>query len=355
MGGSVGGASIRPIAIVPDPGALRTDDVSFRQALARRLAEAWRFAAHWLEQQSRSTIIPNDSFGPSRRSNPHPPARIAAPQLRRLRGQLARQYGRDHEVLAACDAPRFGSSVFVVDHRLAGRKFRSLASVGRHGRIYDQSSMDRSHPERLVFPYESFMAAGFALASSRASALLLGLGGGAMCRHLAARLPGCALTIVEIDPVIVGLTRRYFGVVQRVVVADAVRFMARNRERYDVVLVDLYDGRGCIAAVPEFWRNCMDSLAPGGCLAVNWADFALHPHLRRTADELALLGLAPVFLAPPTLADNLVQLMPTRPELAGADIRILAAEFFHEIGANGEMLNDCLVSREYPRRAAGGR
>jgi hypothetical protein len=267
---------------------------------------------------------------------------------------MARQYGRDHAVLAACDAPHFGSSVCVIEHRLGGRKHRSLASVGRHGRIFDQSSMDRSRPARLVFPYESLMAAAFALAASRGSALLLGLGGGAMCRHLAAFLPRCALTIVEIDPVIVGLTRRYFGIGQRIVLADAMRFMARNRRRYDVVLVDLYDGRGCADAAAAFWRNCMDAVAPGGCLAVNWADFARHEHLRRAADSLALLG-TPVFLAPPSLADNLVQLMPARPELAGADFRAVAAEFFREIGAPGDVLGDCLVSREYPRRAARGR
>jgi spermidine synthase len=212
--------------------------------------------------------------------------------------------------------------------------------------------MDRSHPERLVFPYESFMAAGFALAGSRRSALLLGLGGGAMCRHLAAFLPGCDLTIVEIDPVIIGLTRRYFGVSRRAIVADAMRFMARNRRTYDVVLIDLYDSSGFVSAASGFWRDCMEAVAPGGCLAVNWADFARHEHLRRYADELAQLGASPVFLASPTLADNLVQLMPTRPEAAAMDIRASASAFFREIGADAEALNDCFISRGYPSAPA---
>ncbi|MDB5407255.1 MAG: spermidine synthase [Rhodospirillales bacterium] len=279
---------------------------------------------------------------------------MAVPRLRRLRRHLIRQYGRDHALLVACDAPHFGSSVFVVDHRVAGRQFRSLASLGRHGRTYDQSSMDIGRPAYLVFPYESFMAAAFGLASSRRSALLLGLGGGAMCRHLAALLPGCALTIVEIDPVVVGLTRRYFGVAQRVVVADADGFMARNRRKYDVVLIDLYDGRGFADVAAGFWRNCIASLAPGGCLAVNWADFARHRHLERYAAELASFGFPPVFLAPPSLADNLVQLVPTGPGTAESDVRALAKDFCREIGANSEVLNDCLVSRDYPRVAAAG-
>jgi SAM-dependent methyltransferase len=277
------------------------------------------------------------------------------PRLRRLRGRLVRHYGRDHEILAAYDAPQFGSSVFVVDHRVAGRRLRSLASVGRHGRIYDQSSMDKQDSARLVFPYETFMATGFALATSRRSALLLGLGGGAMARHLAALLPGCAVTIVEIDPIIVGLTRRYFGVAQRIVVADALRFMARNRRRYDVVLIDLYDGRGFAGTAPGFWRSCVDALAPGGCLAVNWADFARYPELWHHADELASIAGAPVFLASPSLADNLVQLLPTRPQPAGMDIRMLGAKFCRTIGADGEALRDCFVGRAFPRTAAGGR
>jgi hypothetical protein len=283
-----------------------------------------------------------------------PAARIAAPRLHRLRSRLMRHYGRDHRVVAACDAPRFGSSVSVVDHRIAGRRYRSLASVGRFGQIHDQSSMECRRPGRLAFLYESFMAVAFALASSRCSALLLGLGGGAMVRHLAALLPRCHLTIVEIDPMIVGLNRRHFGVKQRVVIADALRFMARNRRIYDVVLVDLYDRRGFIAAAPMFWRNCMDAVAPGGCLAVNWADFSRHPHLRGYADAIAGLGGGPVFLAPPSLADNLVQLMPRR-DLAVADVRGVAADFFREIGADGAVLRDCFISGEYPRPHSGGK
>jgi hypothetical protein len=113
------------------------------------------------------------------------------------------------------------------------------------------------------------------------------------------------------------------------------------------VLVDLYDGRGFIAAAPTFWRNCMDAVAPGGCLAVNWADFARHPHLRLYADEIARLRGKPVFLAPPSLADNLVQLMPGR-DLAVADVRGLAADFFRDIGADSAVLRDCLITPEYP-------
>jgi hypothetical protein len=343
-------ASFRPFAIVPDPERLRTADVRQARTTACRSRAA---AAHWPWKQSRSEEISRDPAGWLRRSNPQPPSRVAAPRLRRLRHLLTRQYGRGHKVLAACDAPRFGSSVFVVDHRIAGRDYRSLASLGRHGRVFDQSSMDRRRPERLVFPYESFMAAAFALAGSRRSALLLGLGGGAMCRHLAALLPGCALTVVEIDPMVVGLTRRHFGVAQPVVVADALRFMARNRRRYDVVLVDLYGGSGFVAAAPSFWRDCMDAVAPAGCLAVNWADFARHPQLRGHGEALARLG-EPVFLAPPSLADNLVQLMPRLPAPA-AEVRSRAREFFRAIGAEAAVLDDCLIGHDWPRRLGRGR
>jgi hypothetical protein len=92
----------------------------------------------------------------------------------------------------------------------------------------------------------------------------------------------------------------------------------------------------------------MDAVAPGGCLAVNWADFARHPHLRVYADEVSRLRGNPVFLAPPSLADNLVQLMPAR-DLAVADVRGLAADFFRDVGADATVLRDCLVTREYPR------
>ena len=91
-----------------------------------------------------------------------------------------------------------------------GRLVRMLGSIDRTGRIMEQSAMDLLRPERLVFGYERLMLAAFALVPEPRSALLLGLGGGAMSRHLAAYLPDCAVTVVEREPVMRAIAAALF-------------------------------------------------------------------------------------------------------------------------------------------------
>lgn len=78
------------------------------------------------------------------------------------------------------------------------------------------------------------------------SVLLLGLGGGSVPWILRKEL-GCAapITAVEIDPVVLGLARTHFGLDQyadlSIVEGDATVLLHALRERFDWVLVDLFD------------------------------------------------------------------------------------------------------------------
>src|SRR5271167_2490705 len=98
--------------------------------------------------------------------------------------------------------------------------------------------MDLLRPERLVYGYERMMLVAFALVREPRSALLLGLGGGAMCRHLDAYVPDCAITVVERDPVVRALAKRHFHVTRPVIIDDAASVVIRERGAHDVVLVD---------------------------------------------------------------------------------------------------------------------
>ena len=51
-----------------------------------------------------------------------------------------------------------------------------------------------------------------------------------------------------------------------------------------MILVDLYGPGGPADSDEAFWTRCLDALAPGGCLANNWADFAVNPKVRPMAD-----------------------------------------------------------------------
>src|SRR5690349_1439898 len=108
-----------------------------------------------------------------------------------LRQEIEHQYGARCQIQAMRRAPRFGATVFVVDYTRGTRCLRVLGSLAPGGNVVEQSAMDLLHPERLVFGYERLMLAAFALVPEPRTALLLGLGGGAMCRHLAAYLPDC--------------------------------------------------------------------------------------------------------------------------------------------------------------------
>ncbi len=274
---------------------------------------------------------------------------MVAPVLRR---RIAEYYGEDCRIEAVRRTPRFASTLFVVDVVQGAALTRILGAVGRDGKVTEQSGMDLLHPERLLFLYERLMLIAFALVPRPRAALLLGLGGGAMLRHLSAYLPDCALTVVERDDAVTELARRYFHITRPVVQADAQEVVADARGAYDVVLVDLYDGRGAVTVEPRFWEDCVAALRPGGCLAINWAEFVA----AGTAQEEAARATAAIgrsfFIGRRDLRENLVQLAPTDPAF---DLSHLATRLQRFAAARGlpredrDVLKRCVVRAEFPR------
>ncbi len=228
-----------------------------------------------------------------------------------IRERIKEHCGRSAEILALRHAPVFGSTLFVADCMRRGRLTRMLGSIDRTGRIMEQSAMDLLRPERLVFMYERLMLAAFALVKEPRSALLLGLGGGAMCRHLAAYVPECEITVVERDPVVRRIARRYFHLARSVVMADAAEVVAASRRAFDVVLVDLYDAGGAADTRKRFWKDCLRALAPGGALGVNWAEFVGATRLQQEARAIAGAIGRSFFIAERVARPNVVQLVPT--------------------------------------------
>ena len=74
--------------------------------------------------------------------------------------------------------------------------------------------------------------------------LLIGLGGAAIPKFLARHYPDIELHIVEIDPDVVQVARKYFSFQpterMKVFVADGRLFLTQTQERYDVILLDAY-------------------------------------------------------------------------------------------------------------------
>jgi spermidine synthase len=228
-----------------------------------------------------------------------------------LRQQLLDHYGTGSRLRALKRAPGFGANLYVIDIMRRTRPLRVLGCIDRKGTLIEQSAMDRLRPERLAFGYERLMLLAFALVPAPKSALLLGLGGGAMCRHLSAYLPDCAVTVVERDPIVRDLARRFFHIKRPVVMADAEHVVAEARGKFDVVLVDCYDSRGATAAGRRFWRNCLRALTPNGCIAANWADFAGAARAEGEAAQLGAVAERTFFVSEPIQEPNVVQYAPT--------------------------------------------
>ena len=268
-----------------------------------------------------------------------------------LRDRIIDQYGEGCRIRQVRRTPRFASALFVVDFMQGARLTRILGAIGRDGQLTEQSGMDLLRPERLVFLYERLMLLAFAMVERPAAALLLGLGGGAMCRHLAAYLPDCAVTVVERDGVVIDLARRFFHVTHPIRRGDAQDVVADSAGAYDVVLVDLYDGSGASGVEPGFWQDCTRALRPDGCLAVNWAAFVDDQTAREEARRIAAAAGRSLFLGPRALTENVVQLASPGGKLTPAALAARWRRFalaHHLPREDRDVLKRCTIRAEFP-------
>lgn len=170
------------------------------------------------------------------------------------------------------------SQIQVVDY---GSR-RALLFTGESGHQAVESLIDLKEPHRLQHPYARTMMAGLLYQPDASACLLVGLGGGALVRFLNHHFPELRLDVVEIDPVVVRLSREYFGTVPgprtRIVIEDALVYLQRTRDRYDLVLMDVHlnpDQQTDRSGVPlhlktaEFLRGLHERLRPGGVILFN--------------------------------------------------------------------------------------
>jgi hypothetical protein len=287
----------------------------------------------------------------------------ALPDNERLRALIAEYFGAQSRLRILRQTASFGAPVFVVDFDRGVRHYRTLGSFGptfgainpETPQVTEQSSMDLLYPAHLVFHYERLMSLAFALCERPRTALLLGVGGAAMWRFLRAYVPECAMTLVDADEGVVAIARRWFYLSQPVIIETAQQFLAGNTHQFDAVLVDLYDSRGPAPFDDAFWARCLDALAPGGCMATNWADFATNKTVRGMATALQSAaqarGLDTYFATRRGFRDNLVQYLPTGPEreeqaITGALERFTETRRIPDRGRG--ILEHCIISTGFP-------
>jgi spermidine synthase len=148
-------------------------------------------------------------------------------------------------------------------------------TFGHNRAIYTESVYNRADERELPVAYTRFMTASLSYAKEVGSILEIGFGGGRTAWYLHRFLPNAKITSVELDPAVVALAHKYFGVRDEpnfhVVSQDGRIFLTQTGERYDVILIDAYRG----PFVPfhlttrEFYELVKSRLNDGGVVAEN--------------------------------------------------------------------------------------
>lgn len=146
---------------------------------------------------------------------------------------------------------------------------------GKNRRLYQESRANREDPLELPVLYTRFMTLGLAYAATPERVLEIGVGGGTTVAYLARSFPEISIDAVELDPAVIDFAKQYFFLKEsdrlRVHIRDGRVFLMRNREAYDLILVDAYRG----PFVPfqlttrEFYALAKRNLREGGALVQN--------------------------------------------------------------------------------------
>jgi spermidine synthase len=148
------------------------------------------------------------------------------------------------------------------------------------GSRWIQGAMRIARPWALELEYTRDMMFALLLRPVRRwprSVLLIGLGAASLPKFLYRNRPGSTLTVVEIEAAVVAAATQHFKLPddpQRLAIeiADGHDYVAATDRRFDLILVDGYDGRcrtGMLDTLP-FYCNCRARLTEQGLLVTNF-------------------------------------------------------------------------------------
>jgi spermidine synthase len=148
-------------------------------------------------------------------------------------------------------------------------------TFGYNRAIYTESIYNTLDDRDLPVEYTRYMTASLMYAKNINAILEIGFGGGRTSWYLHRFLPQVPVTSVELDPAVLELSKKYFGIKDepnfQVVNRDGRVFLSNSKDRYDIILIDAYRG----PFVPfhlltkEFYQIVKDHLADGGVVAQN--------------------------------------------------------------------------------------
>ncbi len=160
------------------------------------------------------------------------------------------------------------------------------------GMRYIESRFDTAHPTSLDLDYSRTMMAGFLVQPAPKRVMMMGLGGGQISNYLFSRFPGIEIDTVDIDPEVVRLAEKYFGVPSddpkyRNHVGDGRLFIEKAEQPWDMIMLDAFRG----VFVPyhlktrEFYEAVLAKLSPEGVVVANLHNLTrMYPYDRTTLE-----------------------------------------------------------------------
>lgn len=124
------------------------------------------------------------------------------------------------------------------------------------------------------------------------SILVLGIAGGTLIHELSDRYPHAKIAGVDIDQTMIDIGKRYFGLDAisnlRCICANARNFIQRTKDRFDMIIVDLFIGPDVPDFVSSlsFQQKINRLLTKNGCVVVN---YLRQPGYEEKATELEAL------------------------------------------------------------------
>ncbi len=140
-----------------------------------------------------------------------------------------------------------------------------------------QSAMRLDAPDRIELDYVRAMMAFLLFHPNPRDVLTVGLGGGSMARFIHQRMLQTRVTVVEIDPGVVNVARRYFHFPEEdarleIVIGDGAEVVPQRPASCDVLVVDGFvDGSPAKdLCTRSFYDSAFAALRPGGVMAANF-------------------------------------------------------------------------------------
>lgn len=139
-----------------------------------------------------------------------------------------------------------------------------------------QSCIDMQEKHKLLLPHLVPMTMVSMFSRQAKSALVLGLGGGAIIHHLRHFYPQLSITAVEKEEKIAVVAKEYFAIEKNngrfsIKIMDALDFVRTCRRKFDVIFVDIFGSNDSANRhLPvSFYQNCAVCLSSKGSIAFN--------------------------------------------------------------------------------------